>query len=76
VSRSLASLLVVRFLLIANAAVLVAVGFLSLAFVDRPVGVVIGAISWCTSGCLIGCVPLTDPYRRERRDAKRRGAPG
>jgi hypothetical protein len=60
-------MLVVRFLLVANALVLVEVGFLSLLFVDRPNGVVVAALVWFAAGCLFGCVPLTDPYRAERR---------
>jgi hypothetical protein len=47
-SRSLATMLVVRFLLVPN-------------------GVVVAALVWFAAGCLFGCVPLTDPYRAERR---------
>jgi hypothetical protein len=60
---SVASLLVVRLLLIANAGLVVTVGFLCFLFVDRPAGYILAGLAWAFGGLLVGCLPLTDPYR-------------
>jgi hypothetical protein len=60
------ALFVLRLLLVSNAVVLTAVGGISLAFVERPAGVIGAAGCWVFAGCLLGLVPLTDPYRRPR----------
>jgi hypothetical protein len=67
VARSAASLLVVRVILIANVLVLITVGLLFLLFAERPAGFVIGGVLWLVAAGLVACLPLTDPYRRERR---------
>ncbi len=61
------ALFVLRLLLVSNGVVLTAVGGISLAFVERPAGVIGAAGCWVFAGCLFGLVPLTDPYRRPRR---------
>jgi hypothetical protein len=72
-----ASLLVVRYLLISNGLLLVAVGFVSLLYVDRPAGILLAGGFWLFAGLLFGTVPLTDPYRHERIERRTRGpAPG
>jgi hypothetical protein len=66
--RSIGSLLAIRFLLIGNGAVLLAIGVLYALYGSRPGGLVIGAVLVMASLCLFGCVRLTDPYRpRSRR---------
>ena len=65
--RRLGTLLVVRVLVVANTIVLLVVGGLSLAYVERPAGVLGAAVCWALAGCLIGLLPLTDPYRVSRR---------
>jgi hypothetical protein len=69
VARSAASLLVVRLILIANVLTLLAVGALFLLFAERPAGFVIGGVLWLVAVGLVACLPLTDPYRRERSDS-------
>ena len=54
-------------LLVANAVLLAAVAFIAWRYVDRPAGLLIAVGALCGSGGLIGCVPLTDPYRDEQR---------
>lgn len=57
------ALMVMRILLVSNAVTLTVVGFLSLLYVERPAGLV-GAVGlWSGAGCLLGCVPYTDPHR-------------
>jgi hypothetical protein len=58
---------VVRVVLIANALALIAIGALFLVFAERPAGFVVGGVLWLAAGCLAACLPLTDPYRHERR---------
>ena len=65
--RRLGTLLVLRVLLVSNTLILVAVGGLSLAYVDRPAGVIGAALCWVVAGGLLGLLPLTDPYRVPRR---------
>jgi hypothetical protein len=65
--RRLRTLMVLRLLVVANSVVVTAVGGLALAYVDRPAGVLIGAGCWVLAGCLLGLLPLTDPYREPRR---------
>jgi hypothetical protein len=62
---SIASLLVVRYLLVSNGLLLIAVGFMCLLSVERPAGSLFAAGFWVLSGLLFGAVPLTDPYRHE-----------
>ena len=61
--RRLRTLMVLRLLIVSNAVVVTAVGGLALAFVDRPAGAFIAAGCWVFAGCLLGLLPLTDPYR-------------
>ena len=63
---SVASLLVIRYLLISNGLLLVALGFVSLLYVDRPAGILLAGGFWLFAGLLFGAVPRTDPYRHER----------
>jgi hypothetical protein len=65
--RSIGSLLVIRFLLIGNGAVLLAIGVLYVVYGGRPGGLVVGAVLVSASLALFGCVPLTDPYRQRPR---------
>jgi len=55
---------VIRFLLVGNGLVLLAVGALYLAYGQPPGGLVVGGILVAASLVLFACVPLTDPYRR------------
>ena len=64
---SASSLLVLRVLLLADAAVLFVVGGMAVAFVERPAGLVAAGCAWLLAGALLACLPLTDPYRHERR---------
>jgi hypothetical protein len=64
---SIGALLVVRFLLVANAITLAVVGGLFLAFADGRGGLAVGATLVAAAAALLAAVPLTDPYRRERR---------
>jgi len=54
-------------ILVANVLVLVALGGLFAAFAEHPAGYVVGGVLWTAAGALVACLPLTDPYRRERR---------
>ncbi len=72
---SLASLLVVRYLLVSNGLLVIAVGFVCLLYVERPAGVLFAAGFWLLAGLLFGAVPLTDPYRHEQVRARRRRRP-
>jgi hypothetical protein len=72
VTRSLRSLFAVRVLLIANGVCLVAIGALYLGYGARPAGFVVGGLLVAVAAVLFGCVPLTDPYRRERRRSNQR----
>lgn len=65
-SRSIGTLLVVRFLLIANGLLLLAVGILYLLYGARPAGILVGVVLALIAVALFACVPLTDPYRRRR----------
>jgi hypothetical protein len=69
---SVASLLVVRYLLVSNGLILTVVGFVSLLYVERPAGFLLAAGFWLFAGLLFGSVPLTDPYRHERVGRRRR----
>ena len=71
-SRSLRSLFAVRILLIANGVCLIAIGALYMRYGARPTGLVVGGVLVAVAAVLFACVPLTDPYRRERRRASRR----
>ena len=64
---SASSLLVLRVLLLADAVVLAVVGGIAVAFVERPAGLVAACGAWLLAGALLACLPLTDPYRHERR---------
>jgi len=65
-TRSIGTLLVVRFLLIANGLSLLTVGVLYLLYGARPAGIAIGVVLALVACVLFACVPLTDPYRRRR----------
>lgn len=65
--RSIGSLLVIRFLLIGNGAVLLAIGVLYVVYGARPGGLVVGAVLVSASLVLFACVRLTDPYRQRTR---------
>ncbi len=71
--RRIGVLFVLRLLLVSNAIVVIAVGGISFAFVERPAGVIGAAICWLFAGCLLGLVPRTDPYRVQKRPRKPRG---
>jgi hypothetical protein len=68
--RRIGVLFVLRLLLVSNAIVVIAVGGISLAFVQRPEGVIGAALCWMFAGCLLGLLPRTDPYRAENRPRK------
>ena len=70
-TRSVGSLLLLRFLLIANALTLMAIGALYLAYGARPDGLIVGGVLIGTSLLLLCCVRLTDPYRHTRRRSAR-----
>lgn len=72
--RRIRALLVLRFLLVANAVTVSAIGAISLAYVQRPAGVIGAALCWIFAGGLFGLVPYTDPYR-VRRSRPKAGAP-
>lgn len=72
---SVASLLVVRYLLVSNGLLVIAVGFVCLLYVERPAGFLLAAGFWLLAGLLFGAVPLTDPYRHERPRGRRRRSP-
>lgn len=57
----------IRFLLIANGLTLLAIGALYTLYGGRPGGYVIGGCLGAAAVLLFCCVPLTDPYRRQRR---------
>jgi hypothetical protein len=69
---SIASLLVLRYLLVSNGLIVIAVGFVCLLYVERPAGFLLAGGFWLLAGLLFGGVPLTDPYRREELEEKRR----
>ena len=56
-----------RTLVVANGTVLVALGFLALAYVDHPPGALVAAALWVAAAVVFGLLPLTDPYRHERQ---------
>jgi hypothetical protein len=64
---SIGSLLAIRLLLIGNGLTLIAVGGLYVGYGDRPSGLVVGGVLISAGLGLFACVPLTDPYRVERR---------
>jgi len=69
--RSVGSLLVLRFLLIANAVVLIAIGALYIRYGAPPGGIAVGGVLIGIALGLFSCLPLTDPYRHERRRPRR-----
>jgi hypothetical protein len=74
--RHLASWIVVRAILVADAALLVAGGFAALLWVARPAGFIAAAAMWLAAGGLLGLLPLTDPYRAEQRLYRKRHPAG
>jgi hypothetical protein len=68
--RSLQGLLVVRTMLISNGALLALIGALYLAFGSRPTGYVVGGVLCTCALALWALVPLTDPYRSDRRTTR------
>ncbi len=61
--RSVQTLLVVRFLLVANGGLLAVFAALYLLFGGRPAGYVIGGVLGAAALGLWSLVPRTDPYR-------------
>lgn len=61
--HSIRSLLVIRYLLVANGVVLACVAGLYAGFGARPAGWVIGGVLGAVAIGLWCAVPLTDPYR-------------
>jgi hypothetical protein len=72
--RGFAGWVVVRTMLIADVALLVACGFIALLWVARPAGVLVAVGVWLGAGGLLGLLPLTDPYRAQRRRLQRAAA--
>jgi hypothetical protein len=65
--RHFAGWIVVRTILLADAVLVVACGFIALIWVAAPGGVIAAAVLWLAAGGLFGLLPLTDPYRAEER---------
>ena len=59
--------LVLRSLLVANGVLLLVLGGLAMAYVDHPPGYLVATALWLAAIGLFALVPLTDPYRHERR---------
>jgi len=57
--------------LIANGLTLLTVGVLYLVYGSRPSGLAVGGILIAAAVLLVSCLPLTDPYRHERRRSQR-----
>ena len=68
--RSLHGMLVMRTMLVSNGAVLALIGALYLAFGSRPTGYIVGGVLCACAVTLWALVPLTDPYRSDRRTAR------
>jgi len=68
--RSLHGLLVVRTMLISNGVLLAAIGALYVAFGGSPSGYIVGGVLGACAVALWALVPLTDPYRSDRRTAR------
>jgi hypothetical protein len=66
-TRSVASLLVIRLLLIANSVTLLTIGALYLGYGSKPGGYVVGGVLIAVAALLLCCIPVTDPYRSRRR---------
>src|SRR5207245_10840520 len=64
---SASSTLVVRVLLVADAFILAVVGAIAALFVERPAGLFFAGGAWLFAGAPFGCLPLTHPYRPEKR---------
>lgn len=71
----MASLLVIRYLLVSNGILITVIGFICLLWVERPAGFLIAGAAWLASGLLFGAVPYTDPYRHERLEPRDRRKP-
>jgi hypothetical protein len=65
--RHFAGWIVVRTILVADVALLVVAGFMSLLWVSRPAGFIAAGAMWLVAGGLLGLLPLTDRYRAEER---------
>jgi hypothetical protein len=74
--RHFASWIVVRAILVADAALLVVGGFAALLWVARPAGFIAAGAMWLAAGGLLGLLPLTDPYRAEQRLYRKRHPAG
>jgi len=59
------ALFVVRLLLVANSAILGAVGLLCLLFVSRPAGLVGAALVWGLAATFVSLIRYTNPHRGE-----------
>jgi hypothetical protein len=69
--RSIGSLLLIRVLLIANGLTLLTIGALYVIYGSRPGGLAVGGVLIAGAVLLFSCIPLTDPYRHERRRSQR-----
>ena len=72
--RHFAGWIVLRTILVADAVLVFACGFISLVWVAPPGGVLVAGGLWLVAGGLVGLLPLTDPYRAEQRWRRRRAA--
>ena len=66
-TRSIGTMLVLRFLLVANGVTLLAVGCLYLIYGEKPRGFIAAGVLIGAAVVLFCCIPLTDPYRRPKR---------
>jgi hypothetical protein len=67
----MAGWIVVRTILVMDAVLVIAVGFICLLWFARPAGVLIAGSCWMAAGGLFGLLPFTDPYRVMARRARK-----
>jgi hypothetical protein len=68
--RSLHGMLVVRTMLVSNGALLALIGALYLVFGSRPTGYIVAGVLFACAVALWALLPLTDPYRSDRRTTR------